>query len=130
MAKREKRPIIPVDGDGAPLGVSIGALLGKEPSETTGESRASTPTPEPAKEEGLPKRAVLTRETKGRGGKTVTAVSFRDGKTDLEILAKELRAALGCGGAVEGERIILQGDQVIRTAEWLASRGVKAVRGN
>lgn len=132
MAKREKRAPVPVDGDPSPLGVSIGALLGKEAPVDSGEAAKTPGDPKPAdaKAGALPKRAVLARETKGRGGKTVTTVSFRDGEGDLPALARELRTALGCGGTAEEGLVILQGDQVQRAAEWLSARGVKVIKGN
>jgi translation initiation factor 1 len=66
-------------------------------------------------------RVVLRRETAHRGGKTVIVVD--DFATHLPVsviekVAKKLRAACGCGGAVKGRTIELQGDQPgrIRTA--------------
>jgi translation initiation factor 1 (eIF-1/SUI1) len=76
-------------------------------------------------------RVVLSRESKGRGGKTVTATAFRDSSIpDPEALARELRRALGCGARVEGDRLILQGDQIDRASEWFVARGARVVRGN
>ncbi|MGI6251937.1 MAG: translation initiation factor [Aminivibrio sp.] len=133
MTGRHKKERISTDGDNSPLGITLGALLGREvaPSPTP-------PAPPPSssgkkKKDGgkLPPRAILSRETRGRGGKTVTAISFRDGRLpDLEGLAKEIRTALGCGGTVEEDRIILQGNQVDRASDWLTGRGVRAIKGN
>ncbi len=77
-------------------------------------------------------RIVITRERKGRGGKTVTLVRgiALDGGA-LEELAREMRQALGSGGGTEGDAIILHGDQSARAAEWLAARGAtRLARGN
>jgi translation initiation factor 1 (eIF-1/SUI1) len=76
---------------------------------------------------------TMNRETTGRRGHTVTAVAFKlepDEKT-LEAVAKALRKGLGCGGHIEGSRVILHGD-VMRGAElWFAKNGAKKiVRGN
>lgn len=40
---------------------------------------------------------------------------------------KVLKAGLGCGGTVEGERLILQGDHRERLRTLLTERGVKKV---
>ena len=71
-------------------------------------------------------RVVLRRERKGRGGKTVTVV---EGVPVLiaERLARALRKGLGCGARVEEGAVVLQGDQVERSAAWLIVRGVKKV---
>ncbi|MFA7364234.1 MAG: translation initiation factor [Aminobacteriaceae bacterium] len=132
MAKREKTGRIDVEGSSSPLEVSLGALLGKEeaPERTGKEMKNDDPGPR-QKKGTLPGRVILSRETKGRGGKTVTAVSFREGvPDDPEGLAKQLRTALGCGGALEDGRIILQGDQVERASAWFAAKGVKPTKGN
>jgi translation initiation factor 1 len=44
--------------------------------------------------------------------------------------ADALKRALGCGGGVERDALVLQGDQRDRAARWLEERGVrKVVRG-
>jgi translation initiation factor 1 len=70
-------------------------------------------------------------ERKGRGGRTVTVVEQLGLREPaLEALCGELKRALGCGGAVEGEAIAVQGDVRDRVAAWLADRGVrKVIRG-
>ena len=48
-----------------------------------------------------------------RGGKTVTVVTFR-GEPSIEakkLWLKTMKKSLGVGGAIEGETVILQGDQ-------------------
>jgi len=62
-------------------------------------------------------RVVLRRETARRGGKTVIVV--HDFATHLplsiiESVAKKIRAACGCGGAVKDRTIEIQGDQPAR----------------
>jgi len=132
MPKRDKKSRITVEADSSPLGISLGALLGKEDAPDAPKKEAKNAAPEAAaKKTKTGSRAILAREIKGRGGKTVTAISFRDGTMNsLGELAKELRTSLGCGGVVEGERIILQGDQVERASAWLAAKGVKTTKGN
>ena len=71
-------------------------------------------------------RVVLRRETAHRGGKTVIVVD--DFATHLpasviEKVAKQLRAACGCGGTVKGRTIELQGDQPARVRAALEGDG-------
>jgi translation initiation factor 1 (eIF-1/SUI1) len=74
-------------------------------------------------------RATLHRESSGRGGRTVTALSLKpspDAKLAGEI-AKAMRRGLGCGAHVEDPKIILQGDIQERAGQWLLRQGVKRV---
>lgn len=76
------------------------------------------------------KRAVLSIEKKGRGGKTVTFVAgLGETETDRATFAQSLRKALGTGAVVEGERILVQGDQRERLRKVLADLGVSDIRG-
>ena len=133
MAKRQKPASIPVDEDSLPLGLSLGELLGKNMPPRTEPPEEKSSLPEPVlPERALPGRVILARETRGRGGKTVTVVSFREGNpSDPAALARSLRTDLGCGGTFEAEedRILLQGDQVERAADWFTRRGTKVTRG-
>ena len=133
MAKKQKTVRIPVDEDSLPLGLSLGELLGKDIPSKAEPPEEKTPLAEPPRaERPLPGRVILARETRGRGGKTVTAISFREGNpSDPAELARSLRTDLGCGGAYEEDegRILLQGDQIERGAEWFIRRGVKVTRG-
>lgn len=53
----------------------------------------------------------VSRETKGRGGKTVTLVKgLALDATALAVLGKQLRAACGAGGTVKDGVIEVQGD--------------------
>lgn len=81
----------------------------------------------------LPKDQPLRvrRETGGRGGKTVTVVVGLDPvASDAGALLRELKAALGTGGAVKqdetGVRLELQGDHRERVVEVLRARGFPA----
>jgi translation initiation factor 1 len=83
------------------------------------------PLPAPAKG---PARAVVRMERKGRGGKEITAIEQLDLKPrELEVWLKDLKTALGCGGAVEGDALVLQGDQRKRLPGLLAARGVRKI---
>ena len=133
MAKKQKTVRIPVDEDSLPLGLSLGELFGKGRPSKAEPPEEKTPIAEPPRpERALPGRVILARETRGRGGKTVTAITFREGDpSDPAGLARSLRTDLGCGGTFEEEedRIVLQGDQVERAAEWFTRRGTKVTRG-
>ncbi len=88
-----------------------------------------SPSPEPASAAPAgPPRAVVRFERKGRGGKEVTLVEQLElGEGALAAWLKELKQALGCGGALEGAALVLQGDHRPRVKAWLESRGVKRV---
>jgi translation initiation factor 1 len=101
------------------------------PFAVLGEKLESLPTgPAPAPPPGGkgPARAVVRMERKGRGGKEVTAVE-QLGLPARELVhwLKDLKAALGCGGAVEGDALVLQGDHRKRLPELLAARGVRKI---
>lgn len=71
----------------------------------------------------------VSRETKGRGGKSVTlvkGVSLPD--KDLEVLGKQLKAACGSGGTVKDGIIEVQGDHIDRIVALLCAQGYKAKR--
>jgi len=73
-------------------------------------------------------RVILRRETAHRGGKTVIVV--HDFATHLpvsviETVAKRLRQQCGCGGAVKGRTIEIQGDQPARIRAVLEAEGFK-----
>jgi translation initiation factor 1 len=73
-------------------------------------------------------RAVVRLERSGRRGKEVTIVEHLSlGATDRERWLKDLKAGLGCGGVVEGDALVLQGDHRTRLPALLTARGVKKV---
>ncbi len=84
----------------------------------------------PAKAKGPPPpaKAVVRLERAGRRGKEVTVVEQLElpvAKRDEWLTA--LKSQLGCGGAVEGDALVLQGDHRERAAALLTKRGVKKV---
>ena len=86
------------------------------------------PAPAPPAPAKGPARAVVRMERKGRGGKEVTAIEQLDLRPrELDLWLKDLKAALGCGGAVEGDALVLQGDQRKRLPDLLAARGVRKI---
>ena len=75
-----------------------------------------------------PARAVVRIERKGRGGKEATIVEKLELKPKaLEAWLKELKRELGCGGQIEEDAIVLQGDQRTRIEPLLEKRGVKKI---
>lgn len=71
-------------------------------------------------------RVVLRRETAHRGGKCVVVIDDFSPDLDdsfIESLAKKLRNQCGCGGAVKGRAIELQGEQVKKSREILTQEG-------
>lgn len=95
--------------------------------------RAQLPVGQPAKpiEKVAPKPpawAVVRMERKGRGGKEATVIEKLGlVPAQLELWCKELKQALGCGGVVDGDTIVLQGDLRPRLPAVLTARGVTKV---
>ncbi len=104
------------------------------PFDALAKLRASLPEgpkaaePAPAAPPKGPARAVVRMERKGRGGKEVTIVEKLglEGAV-LETWCKDLKQALGCGGVVDGDTIVLQGDLRPRIEAVLMKQGVGAV---
>jgi translation initiation factor 1 len=67
-------------------------------------------------------------ERKGRGGKEVTVVEQLELRpAEMETWCRDLKQALGCGGSVDGDVIVLQGDLRTRVPAVLTARGVGKV---
>lgn len=124
-------------GDDEGLSVSIGAMLGraevgekkeKKISGAEGKRETGDATDVTAYLKSL-QQATLHRESSGRGGRIVTAVSCKPAPSPklADELARTMRKGLGCGSHVEGEKIALQGDIQERAEAWLAKQGVKKV---
>lgn len=73
--------------------------------------------------------ARVSRETKGRGGKSVTLVrGLALDPAALGVLGKQLRTACGSGGTVKDGVIEVQGDHCERIIEALTKQGHRAKR--
>jgi translation initiation factor 1 len=71
----------------------------------------------------------VRRETKGRGGKTVTVVAGATlGEAELKVLAGELKRRCGSGGTIKDWTIEIQGDHVELLVSELNKRGFKVKR--
>lgn len=124
MARRDAAPPMP--------GGSLGDLLkarGLAPSAAPSEAPtpSPTPTPEAVDLDTLPK-VVLRVQRKGHGGKTVTRV---EGLTlpdaVLHDRCKQLKKSLGTGVRVDGDALVVQGEQLDRVRAWLTAQGVRRV---
>ena len=71
----------------------------------------------------------VRRETKGRGGKTVTTIAGLALNADeLKVLLSDLKRRHGGGGALKDGVIELQGDHCDSVIAELAKRGIKSKR--
>lgn len=71
----------------------------------------------------------VSRETKGRGGKTVALVrGLQLEATTLAAVGKRLRTTCGSGGTVKDGVVEVQGDHVERVIERLTIEGYKVRR--
>jgi translation initiation factor 1 len=91
-------------------------------------SREPSPAPRGSPSGKTIPRAVVRLERSGRGGKDVTVIEHLALSPDeREAWLKGLKAALGCGGVIEGDSLVLQGDQRGRVPKLLTARGVRRV---
>jgi translation initiation factor 1 len=75
-----------------------------------------------------PARAVVRLERKQRRGKEVTVIDkLALPPKQLDEWCSKLKQQLGCGGSVEGDAIVVQGDFRKRLPELLTAMGVRAV---
>jgi translation initiation factor 1 len=73
--------------------------------------------------------ARVRRETKGRGGKTVTVITGLPLKGDeLKTLAGELKKRCGTGGTLKDGILEIQGDHCDQLVSELGNRGFKVKR--
>lgn len=113
-------------GDGAAFHEALARLRDQLPA---GASTPPPPSSEPARaSHSTPARAVVRIDRKGRRGKEATVVDKLDLTPDALLdWLDDLKRSLGCGGSLEGEAIVLQGDQRDRVRRWLEARGVRRV---
>jgi translation initiation factor 1 len=126
---------VPTDG-GMPLGqnpfAQLTAVGTGERKPDTGKLESTQSISNPVSEIRNPKnrgRVDITRQTAGRGGKTVTVVSGFMGisQAEKEQLAKKMQKACGAGGTVKGGCIEIQGDKREPVAKILAAAGFRPV---
>ncbi len=123
---RQKPPSPPAPA--APFNAAFERLRERLPAgalpAATEDAAASPPPPASPS----PPRAVVRIERKGRGGKEATVIERLGLAPDgLASWLLELKRSLGCGGGVEDDALVLQGDQRDRAVAWLERRGVRKV---
>lgn len=118
----------------APPGHPFAALAGLRDALPPGEPAAAPAAPAPSADSAAPAagrgpaRAVVRYQRKGRGGKEATLIEKLGlPAAELDLWCRELKRALGCGGAVEGDAIALAGDQRRRLPALLEARGARRV---
>lgn len=119
-----KKKAPPLAEENAPFNAAFAGLGSLRDSLPAGERQAPARAPPPKG----PSRAVVRYERKGRGGKEATVIE------QLVLSPREraewllaMKQALGCGGVLEGEALVLQGDQRTRVRAWLEARGVSRI---
>ncbi|HET6343959.1 MAG TPA: translation initiation factor [Myxococcota bacterium] len=125
---KDKLPLAPEAS--SPFHNPFAALAGVSAPEASEAAPPASPPARPPRPDDLSDvpRATVRRERKGRGGKTVTLVQNLGLPAErLTALAKALRQALGCGANVEGEEVVVQGDQTDRVVTFLEQNGVRRV---
>ena len=109
-----------------PFGVLVG-LRGSQPAPEPPVRQPVAAPPPPPGAKTYP-RAVVRMERSGRGGKEVTVVEqLAISSSERDAWLRALKSALGCGGTLEGDTFVLQGDHRKRLPALLTSRGVKKV---
>ena len=106
---------------------ALGHLRGPAPPAAEPSPAPAAPVSSPPAGRTIP-RAVVRLERTGRGGKEVTVVEQLNlSPVERDRWLKALKSALGCGGTIEGDTLVIQGDQRTRLPALLAARGVKKV---
>jgi translation initiation factor 1 len=113
------------------LGGLAGLVVKETPTVSASDLAANVKAIAQAKADAQKAKDVVrvSRDAKGRGGKTVTVVtgiSLAD--KDLDALGKQLKAACGSGGTVKDGVIEVQGDHVDRILALLVAQGYKGKR--
>src|SRR5262245_51246802 len=127
-----RRPPPPSTLSGSPG--TLGALLARRgiaseaPPAPPQPAPAAPPAASDAAELSRCGKVVVRRERKGHGGKTATVIAgLALPAADLERIARSLRRGLGCGASVDGEQVVVQGDQAERVRAWLAAQGARRI---
>lgn len=125
-----KRTKITGDNDALstnPFAAALGDLAG--PPETGPEPNASTspqPEAEPPETLDLGQRAIVRRQSKGQGGKTVTCVEGLAPDTASAFVGR-IKRELGCSGRIRDGVLILGTRDHTRVAAWIRDAGVPRV---
>jgi translation initiation factor 1 len=119
---------IPTNG-GAPLGQSPFSKLSGDGLPPVAKAESGPPAPAAPQATKNRGRVDITRETAGRGGRTVTVVSgfMGIGQAEKEQLANKMQKACGAGGTVKDGCIEIQGDKREQVAKILVEAGFRPV---
>lgn len=123
---REEKKRISTDGPQQPLAALAGVFSSLDTSALPPGSDPVSAQPDSPQQIWKMGRVVLRRETAHRGGKCVIVV--HDFATHLpisviETMAKKIRQTCGCGGAVKGRTIEIQGDHPGKVRAVLEKEG-------
>lgn len=103
----------------------LGIVYSTNPEFQYNQGGENEPDTLPPKQQNL----LVSLDRKQRKGKSVTLIrGFAGKQEDLEILAKRLKSKFGVGGSAKDGEIIIQGDFVQRTIEFLQADGYKVKR--
>lgn len=131
MKKKTGAPAsTPDSGSSSSSSSPFAALAGLRDALPPGPAPAAPPAPpdQPPPAARGTARAVVRIERKGRGGKEATRIEKLGLSADeLARWCGALKKSLGCGGAVEGDTIVLHGDLRQRIEPLLTARGVRKI---
>jgi len=105
----------------------IGKPMEKSGNKNKSKSKSSPPSAAAVIKNPAKQGVRISRESKGRGGKTVCIISGLNPAGDpLKELLKRLKAKLGTGGAIKEGCIEIQGDHRDKLLALLEAEGIKA----
>lgn len=122
-----KRTRITGDNDALssnPFAAALGGLAGEPEPEPPKETPEAPPTATAPLELGS--RAVVRRQSKGQGGKTVTCVEGLPAAT-AEAFLTRIKPEFGCSGRLADGILVLGTRDHARVAAWLRDAGVPRV---
>ncbi len=114
-----KKPNLPANTDWKSR---LGVVYSTNPDFSYDHGHENEPETLPPQQQNL----LVSLDRKQRKGKSVTLIRGFIGKIDdLENLAKKLKSKFGVGGTAKDGEIIIQGDFVQRTIEYLQAEKYK-----
>ena len=103
----------------------LGVVYSTNPEFSYNKEGGNEPHTLPPQQQNL----IVSLDKKQRKGKSVTLIRGFTGKEDdLEALAKKLKSKFGVGGSAKDGEIIIQGDFVLKTIEYLQTEKYKVKR--